>query len=277
MEAVKTIVRDTLSSSPFLERLYTFGNPLFPQQSPTAATYVLIMASLVLLFLFMAIVVILATSGSSRNFNSNKNNNKASSTDDSSTSSSSSGAHAFSTFVQTRLRQSKQQARSRQQALVRLLENSKLALRSSAQARDPSSNSNSNNWWEDLSPSAFRLLLPEEEDALFFDDDVNEELDDAILLSDSSETLHTNTTQEEDNTINNSSSNPAAVTHFCFLVHGHRGHSRDLSATFRPSCGAAPRLRSRMLVCWSCTRSRATKNRRTTESRRGASAWWTKC
>jgi len=252
MEAVKTIVRDTLSS-PFLERLFTFGNQLLPQQSSTntAATYVLIMASLLLVILFMAIVVILATSSSS-NFNSN---NKATSTADSSTSASISGAHAFSTFVQTRLQQSKQQARSRQQALVRLLENSKLALRA-AQARD-SSSSNSN-WWEDLSPSAFRLLLPEEEDALFFDDDVNEELDDAILLSDSSETLHTNTTtlEEDSNTGNiNNNSNPS-VTHFCFLVHGHRGLSRDLSyfqAVMRRRAAAAQQDHSQKLVVHSVT------------------------
>ena len=100
------------------------------------------MVSLTLLFLFMTAVVILATSSS--NNNSNKKYTSA--------------AQAFSTIVQTRLQQSKQNARAKQQALIKLFEKS-------------SKLKGAGEWWEDLSPSPFRLLLEEEEDALFFSDD----------------------------------------------------------------------------------------------------------
>lgn len=71
--------------------------------------------------------------------------------------------------------------------------------------------------WEDLflSPesamkSPFRILKPEEEDELFFAED-NATLDDGIDNDDD--------TQAENH----------SIVHFCFLVHGFRGHSRDLS------------------------------------------------
>jgi Putative serine esterase (DUF676) len=64
-----------------------------------------------------------------------------------------------------------------------------------------------------IPPSPFRILLPEEEDDLFFDN-----------KAEHNQHNHHDTFDQY-----SLDSNATTVTHFMFLVHGHRGHSRDLS------------------------------------------------
>jgi Putative serine esterase (DUF676) len=85
--------------------------------------------------------------------------------------------------------------------------------------------STSSRWWEGFSPShPFRILLPEEEDELFF----NEKDAD---WSDEDDNNNVDDDDEDTNLVQNQSINTTtpSIVHFCFLVHGHRGHSRDLS------------------------------------------------
>lgn len=220
LERIATFIRQQSTIAPLFSSLQVQLFVVKPYHS-----FLIAMASLTLLFLFMVSVVILATS-SSGNSNSNKdpikNNNKSNNNNNDNKGGATSAAQAFSTLVQTRLQQSKQRALAKQKDLVRLFE-SKL--------RDPASSS----WWEDLSPSPFRLLLPEEQDALFFGEEGEQANGDeqAALLNNTAD-------EQSDEAASDDDVNSCTVTHFCFLVHGHRGLSHDLAYVRHVMRRAAP-------------------------------------
>lgn len=170
--------------------------------------FVIIMASLLLFFHCLTLLWMYVTNHHHHHPNKSKSTDGTTSV---TTTTSVPTATAFSTFVQSRLHQSRERARVQQQTFMKLLER---------KLRDPSSSS----WWEDFSPSPFRLLLPEEEDEFFFNDmDVN-----GVIQTKTKNCDNTNSTTNQTNTTGKNK-NTNGVTHFCFLVHGHRGHSRDLS------------------------------------------------
>jgi Putative serine esterase (DUF676) len=87
--------------------------------------------------------------------------------------------------------------------------------------------------WEDVFlspeavvPSPFRILKPEEEEALFFAARPEGGSDPSDSVSSSLTSFNLPGELPNNNTIPLSNT---STIHFCFLVHGHRGHSRDLS------------------------------------------------
>lgn len=74
-------------------------------------------------------------------------------------------------------------------------------------------------WWQDLAPP-FSLNRDDDSDDDDIDDDFSSQDENGVLSRSSS-----SPTEDE----NESSSPMPKITHFCFLVHGHRGYSRDLS------------------------------------------------
>lgn len=206
-----------------------FDVPICGNSSIDFPTGVLIMASVMLAFLVAWMIVILATTSSSSGTSNGgwssggsggKNHNPTKN-----------AVEAFSTFCQSQRTRLQFQTN---RALLRMVGGS---------SGSSSSKDSACKWWEDLKTpqihSPFRLLLPEEEDELFFAD----ASDEALLWNESERTIDSTSAATASATeagawpVNQfSTSDPAlsssssfAVTHFCFLVHGHRGHSRDLS------------------------------------------------
>lgn len=162
------------------------------------------------------------------------------------------GAHAFSPFALRRLRR-KRSAETPTTASTTPPRRKQRSLFGKTTVRGDSNHNNSNNseskWWEDLTPnSPFRLLLPEEEDELFFadaDESHNSSTGGVVVAGTSRESRSADgwqasaagssercdaATAAADTTTNGTGGGGGGgVSHFCFLVHGHRGHSRDLS------------------------------------------------
>jgi Putative serine esterase (DUF676) len=83
---------------------------------------------------------------------------------------------------------------------------------------------------ESVVPSPFRILKPEEEEALFFtSSDVTRSNQDASNCSDSFLSSSSAALNLQGETSSTTIQMVTSTVHFCFLVHGHRGHSRDLS------------------------------------------------
>jgi hypothetical protein len=85
-------------------------------------------------------------------------------------------------------------------------------------------------WWQNLVVLPLYSLLPlnaqvESEDQAEDPDDDNDDENDWLLW----DSNHSSSSSDNDDSYDSSRRTVPDVTHFCFLVHGHRGYSRDLS------------------------------------------------